>query len=60
MLIYANSRAFHGIPYLIDWFLRSHVDRDSLVLEGFLEEGEDQLAFRMNVGVEQNGVIVGS
>jgi len=40
------------MSHLIEGFGRSRVDPDSLVLEGVLEEGEDQRTFRVDVRVE--------
>lgn len=60
MLTHVDSPAFHCLSHLMYRLMSGNVNRDALVLERSLKEREDQLAFCVDVGVEQNGVIMRS
>ena len=44
----------------LEWLVFGHVDRNPIVLESYLREGEDEFTFRMNVGIEQDRVVTWS
>ena len=60
MLVYTDSPVFHSFSQLVKRLMLSHIDRNSLFLECFLEERKDQFTFRINIRIEQDGMIVWS